>query len=115
MQLEESSQRESGGSVSRREFLEASAFAAGLSVLPRLMEQHGMAAEVPGQKQPAAKPRHPLEPLNAGEVAQAVETLRKQKQLGDSFRFVTVTLEEPPKAIVVQYQPGQPFSRRAFV
>jgi primary-amine oxidase len=41
--------------------------------------------------------RHPLDPLDAGEIAQAVQILRQQRPVPAEARFVSVTLHEPPK------------------
>src|SRR5271167_5025614 len=41
--------------------------------------------------------RHPLDPLEPAEIVAAVGAIRKERQLADSFRFVTVTLKEPSK------------------
>lgn len=55
---------------------------------------------------------HPLEPLTAEEVLAAVAIVRQRQQLPASYRFVTVTLQEPPKAVVVQ---GLSSQREAFL
>ena len=44
--------------------------------------------------------RHPLDPLEPAEIAAAVAAIRKERQLADSVRFVTVTLKEPSKEVV---------------
>ena len=41
---------------------------------------------------------HPLDPLSADEIRQAVATLRRERELAPTFRFACVTLEEPAKA-----------------
>jgi primary-amine oxidase len=41
--------------------------------------------------------RHPLDPLDAGEIARAVQILRQQRPVPADARFVSVTLHEPPK------------------
>ena len=64
------------------------------------------------QSLPAAA--HPLEPLTADEVAQAVRILRSECQLGDAMRFVVVTLHEPAKETVFSFRPGDPVEREAF-
>jgi primary-amine oxidase len=64
---------------------------------------------------PATAIRHPLEPLSAAEIDQAAEILRREKGLAATARFVYVMLEEPPKAEVLAYQPGDPIDRRAFI
>lgn len=58
---------------------------------------------------------HPLEPLTAKEVATAVAIVRAEKRLGDTFRFPCVTLHEPPKSVVLNYQTGDPVVREAFL
>jgi primary-amine oxidase len=40
---------------------------------------------------------HPLDPLDAGEIARAVQILRHQGAVSADARFVSVTLHEPPK------------------
>jgi primary-amine oxidase len=64
---------------------------------------------------PIASERHPLDPLEPAEVQAAVETIRKEKTLPDSFRFVTVTLKEPSKESILHPRPESRTSREAFV
>jgi primary-amine oxidase len=45
----------------------------------------------------AAGIRHPLDPLDASEIARAVEILRQAGKATPEARFVSVTLHEPPK------------------
>lgn len=59
--------------------------------------------------------QHPLEPLTAEEVAAAVAIVRQHHNVGKSFRFPCVTLNEPPKAFVLSYREGEPFNREAFL
>ena len=59
--------------------------------------------------------RHPLDPLEPAEVQLAVAAVRKDRQLGDSVRFVTVALNEPSKDVVGHAKPGGPCSREAFL
>ena len=59
--------------------------------------------------------RHPLDPLEPAEIASAVAVIRKERQLADSVRFVTVTLKEPSKEVVRRARPGGEFPREAFV
>ncbi len=49
----------------------------------------GMAGKLPA--------RHALDPLDAGEIARAVQILRQQRPVPTDARFVSVTLHEPPK------------------
>jgi primary-amine oxidase len=59
---------------------------------------------------------HPLEPLTAGEIVTAAAVLRAEQGLGQSARFVFVTLHEPPKSAVLGWTPdGAPLPREAHV
>jgi primary-amine oxidase len=62
-----------------------------------------------------ATTRHPLDPLSAEEIEAATGILKTKRSLADTARFVFVTLNEPDKATVLGYQPGQPIDRLAFV
>jgi primary-amine oxidase len=59
--------------------------------------------------------RHPLDPLEPAEIELAVATVRKEQHLGDSVRFVSIGLKEPPKDVVRQYRPGEGTPREAFL
>src|SRR5262249_11124234 len=63
----------------------------------------------------ASGARHPLDPLEPDEIQQAVAIVRKERQPGDSVRFVTVTLNEPPKEVVRHPRPAGRSPREAFV
>ncbi|MBX6764959.1 MAG: primary-amine oxidase [Rubrobacteraceae bacterium] len=63
----------------------------------------------------SARIGHPLEPLSAREIEQAVNILRKDRNLGESYRFSGVTLNEPPKEKVLSFKPGDSFDREAFI
>jgi Cu2+-containing amine oxidase len=41
---------------------------------------------------------HPLDPLSADEIRQAVAAVRRERELPPTFRFACATLEEPAKA-----------------
>jgi primary-amine oxidase len=56
--------------------------------------------------------RHPLEPLTAEEIAAAVSVIHSERGLPATYRFVTVTLREPPKEAVLA---GAPTPREAFL
>lgn len=58
---------------------------------------------------------HPLEPLTPEEVAAAVEIIRTERQINNQFRFPCVTLHEPAKSVVLNFQPGDPVDREAFL
>ncbi|MEN0013951.1 MAG: tyramine oxidase, partial [Solirubrobacteraceae bacterium] len=59
--------------------------------------------------------RHPLDPLSADEITEAVAVLRAAKSLDDSWRFASIELVEPPKSEVAAYAPGAPLARRARI
>jgi primary-amine oxidase len=58
--------------------------------------------------------RHPLEPLTASEVRQAVEVLRGRPEVNDTTRFVSVSLHEPDKSLVYDFTGDNPPPRKAF-
>ncbi|PKG24869.1 primary-amine oxidase [Niallia nealsonii] len=58
---------------------------------------------------------HPLEPLTAGEITEAVAIIKKEKNLHGKVRFVSVVLHEPDKHIVLNYQKGDQINREAFI
>jgi primary-amine oxidase len=58
--------------------------------------------------------RHPLDPLSAGELEEAIRILAREKYLGDNIRIASLGLIEPAKNLVENYQPGSPFERRAL-
>ncbi len=58
---------------------------------------------------------HPLDSLSSAELEESAQILRRHNQLGDTLRFVSITLHEPPKSAVATYQPGHPTTRQAFV
>lgn len=62
-----------------------------------------------------AAPGHPLDSLSAAELQGAVAILRKDKKLGSDFRFVSCTLDEPARSVVLGHKPGQEFPRRVFL
>ncbi len=95
--------------VTRRAFLASSLLVAGAGVLPRLFERPALAAD----DKPA--PRHPLDPLSADEIVQAVKVLRAGKKLGEKMRFVSCDLHEPAKDVVAAFKPGEPVPRSAFL
>ncbi|MDX2273390.1 MAG: primary-amine oxidase [Cyanobacteriota bacterium] len=61
-------------------------------------------------------PTHPLDPLTAEEIRQAVHLLRQTYPIDKQWRFATVTLQEPNKQSVMAFDQGDPSpERRAFV
>jgi primary-amine oxidase len=57
---------------------------------------------------------HPLDPLSADEIRQAVAILRHERELGPSYRFASISLEEPAKAWLQAWD-GSAFARRARI
>jgi primary-amine oxidase len=63
----------------------------------------------------AALGRHPLEPLTAEEIIEAVAILRAERELPATIRFSTVELREPAKAeVLAWHNAADPISREAF-
>jgi primary-amine oxidase len=58
---------------------------------------------------------HPLEPLSKNEIVEAVAILRAKQPIAKAARFVSVTLNEPPKDLVLSFKEGAAFEREAFV
>jgi primary-amine oxidase len=58
---------------------------------------------------------HPLEPLTAAEMVQAISILRSSGKLGSHTRFVKVDLHEPPKEMVLNFKNGDTVEREAFI
>ncbi len=59
-------------------------------------------------------PAHPLDPLSAEEIDTAVAALRDAGDVDAETRFALIALDEPDKRAVLAWQPGQPFTRKAF-
>ena len=80
-----------------------------------------------GQSSPAAADgqggsgfRHPLDPLDATEIARTVEILRREQRVTSQVRFVSVSLNEPRKDLIEFAAPDGPAPdaaapREAFV
>ncbi len=58
---------------------------------------------------------HPMDALTPNEVELAVSLLTKAGYVDESSLYPTITLLEAPKAIILKWKPGQPFTRKAFV
>jgi primary-amine oxidase len=58
---------------------------------------------------------HPLEPLSQREIEEAVTILRVKQPIGKAARFVSVTLKEPAKDLVLSYKEGAKCEREAFL
>ncbi|WP_165230952.1 primary-amine oxidase [Aquisphaera insulae] len=62
-----------------------------------------------------ASPRHPLDPLSPDEIRAAVARLRKDKDLPESIRFVSIMLAEPAKSAVLEATPAKMPAREARI
>lgn len=69
----------------------------------------------PLPKAPVSTAQHPLDPLSPEELKAAVEIVKSEKAIGNTYRFAAVTLKEPPKSVVIGFQPGDAISREAFL
>ena len=58
---------------------------------------------------------HPLDPLNSDEIAVVAATLKAENKATEGSRLWPLVLHEPPKAEVLNFKPGAPFRREAFV
>ena len=58
--------------------------------------------------------RHPLDPLSAGEVEEAVAVIREERSLDEKMRFESIVLKEPPKDLVLNFKDGDVVTREAF-
>jgi primary-amine oxidase len=58
---------------------------------------------------------HPLDPLTAAEVAAAARLARGVEGLAEAAGFVSITLREPPKEVVLSYALGDSIDRQAFM
>jgi primary-amine oxidase len=56
---------------------------------------------------------HPLDPLTANEIRAAVAIVRRDREVGDRWRFASIELREPSKATVREYADGDPIDRAA--
>jgi primary-amine oxidase len=108
--------------LTRLAFLAILAFA----FVPRAFAQAPPDATItagrPAEKSPSAvtpsitvATQHPLDPLRPAEIECAVATVRKERSLSDSVRFVTASLKEPNKNIARGAQPGGDSPREAFL
>ncbi len=58
---------------------------------------------------------HPLDPLTAEEITDAVHIIQTERNLSPHVRFASVALNEPPKAVVLNFKKGDPIAREAFM
>jgi primary-amine oxidase len=58
---------------------------------------------------------HPLDPLSADEIMRAAAVLRRERGLTDRWRFASIELREPAKAVLAEFTPGAAITREARV
>jgi primary-amine oxidase len=58
---------------------------------------------------------HPLDPLSADEIRTAAAILRRERGVGERWRFASIELREPPKEVVRAFRPGAEIHREAVV
>jgi primary-amine oxidase len=63
----------------------------------------------------AQEPTHPLDDLSSTEYWTLRQTLKADSRVDEDAEFLYAGLNEPPKADVVAWRPGTPFSRQAKV
>src|ERR1700722_9021751 len=57
---------------------------------------------------------HPLDPLSAAELEEAVRILEREKYLGENVRIVSINLTEPARSLVEKHQTGSPLDRKGL-
>src|SRR6476661_6356584 len=59
---------------------------------------------------------HPLDPLSADEIRQAAAILRRDRKIGDGWRFASIELKEPAKDVLPNSRPAasRGFGRRSW-
>jgi primary-amine oxidase len=57
---------------------------------------------------------HPLDPLDAYELGEAVRIIVSDERLGGAVRIVSLSLIEPAKSLVEKHKPGMPFERKGL-
>ena len=58
---------------------------------------------------------HPLDPLSADEIRQAAAILRRDRKIGDGWRFASIELKEPAKDVLPQLETRPAGGREAIV
>ena len=58
---------------------------------------------------------HPLDPLTADEIRQAAVIVRRERGVGDGWRFASIELKEPSKADLPALESGRRAGREALV
>jgi primary-amine oxidase len=86
----------------RKAALQAGAWGESVAT-PRVIGQDGLYGNggtiVTNSAQPSeVGPEHPLDPLTAREIRRAAAILRRDREIGESWRFASIELREPAKA-----------------
>ena len=76
--------------------------------IPDATHTHGKRVSTPEQA------AHPLDPLNAGEIATVRDVLDEAGLMSERVRVAMLLPRDPSKAAVAAWQPGEPFERRAI-
>lgn len=63
---------------------------------------------------PVRAATHPLAPLTVAEIREAFALLKADPRLPEGAFFPTLVHQEPPKATVLAWKPGQDFPRQAY-
>jgi len=58
---------------------------------------------------------HPLDPLSGEEINRAAAILRRDRGVGERWRFASIELREPSKETVRDFAPGDEIRREAMV
>ena len=58
-------------------------------------------------------PEHPLDPLTAEQIRQVAVILRRDRGIGESWRFASIELREPAKDVLVALESGLTAGREA--
>jgi primary-amine oxidase len=64
---------------------------------------------------PALGAQHPLDALDADEIATAVAVLRDSGEADDDTLFISIDVDEPPKEVVRAWKEGDPLARAAAI
>jgi primary-amine oxidase len=65
-------------------------------------------------ERPRGRP-HPLDPLSGDEIRAAAAAVRRDRGVGEGWRFASIELREPDKAVARDFAPGDPIAREAEV
>jgi primary-amine oxidase len=58
---------------------------------------------------------HPLDPLSQEEILTTIQVLKAAGKVTAASRYMSIALREPPKAEVLKFKAGMPFTRQAAV